>query len=49
MKLLRALGMVLGAMVVLSLAAGAAYLMYVLRLWASAVRTTDPFDATESA
>ncbi len=49
MKLLRAFGMVAGAAVVLSLAAGAAYLISVLRLWDVAVQSTDPLDATEPA
>ncbi len=47
MRVLRFLGMAMGALAVVILAAGAAYLAYVLRLWGSAVRSTDPFDATE--
>ena len=47
MRLLRALGVALGTVVVLALAAGTAYTVYVVRLWGRAVRATDPFDPAE--
>lgn len=47
MRAVRALGLAVGAVGIVTLAAGAAYLFTLLRLWGSAVRSTDPFDATE--
>ncbi len=47
MRSLRALGIAIGAFVVLLLAAGAAYLLYVVGLWRRAVQATDPFDPAE--
>jgi|GEM_PF-6645318 len=47
LRLLRALGLILAAAVAVGTAAGAVYLFSVLRLWGAAVRSTDPFDASE--
>jgi len=47
MRVLRALGVALGTVTVLVVAAGAAYIAHIVRLWGRAVRATDPFDPAE--
>lgn len=47
MRPVRALGLALGAAAVVTLAAGAAYVVLLLRSWGAAVRATNPFDASE--
>ena len=47
MRVLRALGLAVAAVMVVGAAAGAVYLFSLLRLWGAAVRATDPFDAGE--
>lgn len=43
----RVLGLAAGAAGAVTLAAGAAYLIVLLRSWGVVVRATNPFDATE--
>lgn len=47
MRPVRALGLALGAAAVVTLAAGAAYVVLLLRSWGAAVRATNPFEASE--
>ncbi|HXF82027.1 MAG TPA: hypothetical protein VNN19_04675 [bacterium] len=47
MRLFRAVGLALGALLAVGAAAGLVYAISLLRLWGEAVRATDPFDASE--
>lgn len=47
MRLLRAVGLAVTTVLLIILAAGGAYTLYLLRLWRQVVRATDPFDPAE--
>ncbi len=47
MRLLRTLAVAAGTSVVVTLAAGAAYVLYVAGFWRRALRAIDPFDPAE--